>query len=107
MSTGGEAPLPIRATARLPKYAPVGRLLFPYESFLSRKARKERIVFKTSRTSSAPPRLRVRFLFYIRFDHAHGFTPVARLSVDGDANIDGLVSNILNYQFVQLSFLGL
>ena len=28
--TGGEAPLPVRATARLPKTAPVGRLRFPY-----------------------------------------------------------------------------
>ncbi len=33
----------------------------------------------TSRTSSAPPHLRVRILFYVRFAHAHGFTPVARL----------------------------
>jgi hypothetical protein len=53
MPTGGEAPLPIRAAARLPKCAPVGRWLVPCYIF-SRKERKDRKeIFKTSRTSSA------------------------------------------------------
>ena len=34
-----------------------------------------------------PPHLRVRFLNYICFAHAHGFTPVARLSVTAFASI--------------------
>ena len=39
--------------------APVGCLLFPLLKYLSRKDRKE--IFKTSRTSSAAPHLRVSF----------------------------------------------
>ena len=45
--SGGEAPLPIRAAARLTIPAPVGRFVLYLLKFLSRK---ERIVFKTSRT---------------------------------------------------------
>ena len=52
------------------------------------------ISLRALRTSSASPRLRVSFLFYVRFAQAHGLTPVARLSVTTLASLPPLPPSI-------------